>query len=223
MFSLAIKWGEAKKNPVADVDFLKEPPGRSRFLSEEEAQNLLSCSDDHLKPIVMTALNTGMRLSEILSLKWDQVHICAVIEPYLEVKVSKNNKKRFIPLNDDMLNLFEGMESNKNSHVFLGTRNKPLKSVRKPFDKALKRAGIEDFRFHDLRHTFASHLLMNGGDLLTLKEILGHSSLKMIERYTHLAGAHKRKQVNNISGKFRICHPIATWPKVLEMGNKVDG
>jgi len=59
---------------------------------------------------------------------------------------------------------------------------------------------------------------MHGGDLLTLKEILGHSSLKMVERYAHLAGAHKRKQINNINGKFRICHPIATSLKILEMG-----
>jgi integrase len=150
MFNLAIKWGEAKKNPVSDVDLLKEPPGRTRFLSEEEAQRLLACLDAHLKPIVMSALNTGMRLGEIFSLTWDQVHIRAVIEPYLEVKVSKNNKKRFIPLNNDMVNLFDSIERSKASHVFLGTRNEPLKSIRKPFDKALKRAGILDFMICDI-------------------------------------------------------------------------
>lgn len=110
MFTLAVKWGEARKNPVADVDFLKEPPGRTRYLSEEEAQNLLTCSDEHLKPIVMTALNTGMRLGEILGLKWDHVHIKSAIEPFIEVKISKNNKSRCIPLTDDMIDLFDGME-----------------------------------------------------------------------------------------------------------------
>jgi len=159
MFTLAIKWGEARKNPVSDVDFLKEPPGRTRFLSEEEAQNLLTCSDEHLKPIAMTALNTGMRLGEILGLKWDHVHIKSVIDPYVEVKISKNNNSRFIPLNDDMVDLFDSIERNSSSYVFLGTRNKPLRSVRKPFDKALKKAGILDFRFHDFRHCFITRLI----------------------------------------------------------------
>jgi len=210
MFSLAIKWGEAKRNPVKEVDFLEEPPGRTRFLSEEEAQCLIEISSGHLKPIVMTALNTGMRLGEILSLKWDQIHIDAVLEPYIEIAETKNNKKRFVPLNDDMVDLMESLKNNNSRFVFLGVRGEPLKSVTKPFANALKRAGIKDFKFHDLRHTFASHYVMNGGDLLALKEILGHSNLKMVERYAHLATAHKRRQINNLNGKFRICHLIAT-------------
>ena len=210
MYNLAIKWEQAKKNPVNDVDFLEEPPGRTRFLSEEEGQLLIECSSDHLKPIIMTALNTGMRLSEILTLKWNQIHILSVIEPYLELTETKNNKKRFIPLNDDMVELFKSFKDNDSQYVFLGIRGEPLKSVRKPFSRALKKASIEDFRFHDLRHTFASHYVMNGGDLMALKEILGHSNMKMVERYAHLASAHKRRQINNLKGKFLICHPIAT-------------
>jgi len=218
MFNLAIKWGEAKKNPVNDVDYLEEPPGRTRFLSEEEAQNLIECAGDHLKPIIMTALNTGMRLSEILSLTWEQVHIDKVIEPYIEISQTKNNKKRFVPLDDDMVDLFQSMRKNHSQHVFLGTRGEPLKSVRKPFDKALKRADISDFKFHDLGHTFASHYVMNGGDPLALKEILCHSNLRMVERYAHLASSHKHRQINNLNGKFKICHPIATSNETL---NKV--
>ena len=78
--------------------------------------------------------------------------------------------------------------------------------------------GILDFRFHDLRHTFASHYVMSCIDLLALKEILGHSTLKMVERYAHLASGHKHRQINNHNGKFTICHPIATSAKVLQMG-----
>ena len=80
---------------------------------------------------------------------------------------------------------------------------KPLQSVKKPFATALNKAGITNFKFHDLRHTFASHFVMNGGDLFALKEILGHSSLKMVLRYAHLASAHKRKMLNNLNGKFQ--------------------
>ena len=216
MYNLAIKWGEAKRNPVTDVEFLEEPPGRTRFLSEEEAQRLIECSSEHLKPIVMTALNTGMRLGEILSLKWDQVHIKKVIEPYLEISETKNNKKRFVPLNDDMLELLQSLQHSGSEFVFLGTRGKRLTEIKKPFANALKRAGIEDFRFHDLRHTFASHYIMSGGDLLALKEILGHADLTMVQRYAHLASSHKRRQINNLSGKFAICHPIATAEKMAQ-------
>ena len=201
MYSLAIKWGDANKNPVKEVDFLEEPSGRTRFLSEKECQRLIQNCDDHLKPIIITALNTGMRKNEILSLKWNQVHIDSVVDPSIELDKTKNNKKRFVPLNDDMLQLLKSIK-NGSPYVFLGTKNVPLKSVTKPFKKALKRTGIEDFRFHDLRHTFGSHYVMNGGDLLSLKEILGHSNMKMVERYAHLAAAHKRKQINGLNGKF---------------------
>jgi integrase len=219
MFNLAIKWSAAKKNPVNQVDFLEEPPGRTRFLTEEEAGRLIDSCAEHLKPIVITALNTGMRLGEILGLKWEGVHIEHVIKPYIELRVTKNNESRNIPLNEDMVALLRELrnQSQISGYVFLSLRKGQLKSVRKPFEAALKRAGIGNFRFHDLRHTFASHFVMNGGDLLTLKEILGHSSLRMVERYAHLAEGHKHMQVNNLSGKFTNCHPIATSTKILKM------
>jgi integrase len=79
------------------------------------------------------------------------------------------------------------------------------------FKNALRKAGIKDFRFHDLRHTFASHYVMSGGDLLSLKEILGHSDLKMVERYSHLASAYKSKMINNLTGKFTAEKKFATY------------
>ncbi len=209
MYSLAIKWDDTKKSPAADVDLLEEPPGRTRFLTAEECQRLVECSQEHLRPIVLTALLTGMRLGELLNLKWDHVHIDHVIDPYIEIEISKNNKKRFIPLNSEMVELLSALRAKSRGpgHVFLSIRGKPLQSVRKPFIRALKEANISDFRFHDLRHTFASHFVMNGGDLLALKEILGHSSLQMVQRYAHLSAAHKREQINNLSGLFtKICH-----------------
>jgi len=208
MFSLANKWDEARHNPVKEIKFLEEPPGRTRFLSEKEAEDLLSVASNHIKPIIITALNTGMRLGEILSLKWNQVHLENVIDPIVELTTTKNNRKRFIFLNDNMVTLF-------NSHprisdfIFLSTEGKPLNSVRKPFQRSLKMAGISDFRFHDLRHTFASHYVMNGGDLMSLKETLGHSSLKMVERYSHLTSAYKRKILNRLPNEFSVCQIFA--------------
>jgi len=215
MFNQALSWEDALKNPVSGIRFLEEPPSRTRFLTHEEANNLLKCCTPSLRAIVFTALNTGMRLNEVLSLSWDNVFIDSVINPYLEITRTKNNKTRSVPLNDEMVRVIKELEKNKKNlfYVFIGDRGKPLQSLRKPFQKALEKAGIHNFRFHDLRHTFASHFIMSGGDVLTLKEILGHSSLKMVERYAHLASAHKRKQVNNLTGQFEICHLYATSPK----------
>ena len=228
MFTLANKWKEASINPVKDVVFLEEPPGRTRFLSETEAANLIMFASDHLKPIIITALNTGMRLSEILSLKWQQVHFESAVYPHIELLVTKNNKIRHIPLNTDMVSLLQRIKdvndkrSQPSEHVFLGKYGKPLLSVKGPFKSALKKAGISNFRFHDLRHTFASHYVMNGGDLMSLKEIGGWSSMKMVERYSHLASDYKAEMMNKLSGKFTDCHPIATSPKTVRITNKKE-
>lgn len=79
--------------------------------------------------------------------------------------------------------------------------------MRKPYERTLKKAGNKDFKFHDLQHIFTSHFIMNGGDFMSLRDILGHSNLKMIERYSHLASDYKRKMISNLSGKFTICYP----------------
>ncbi|MCB0263814.1 MAG: site-specific integrase [Calditrichia bacterium] len=202
MFNLAIKWENARKNPVRDVEFQKEPPGRVRYLKAEEGKRLIDCAADHLKPIIIVALYTGMRLSEILTLKWSQIHINDEEHPFIELTETKNNKVRFIELNEDTISEINKLRGNGSEYVFLSDRNKPMKRITKSFHTALKKAGIDNFRFHDLRHTFASHYLMDGGDLLSLKDILGHSSIKMVDRYTHFSRIFKRKQINNMNGKF---------------------
>jgi integrase len=191
MFNLAIKWKESKANPVNELDFLEEPPGRDRFLYEPEAQNLIDAAPLHIKPIIITALNTGMRSGEIFSLLWDQVHLDSVINPFIEISHSKNNKKRYIPLNNDMVELLRSLPKKSDNYVFHGRYGNPIKGIKGPWKNALIKTGISNFRFHDLRHTFASHFVMKGGDILTLKEILGHSSLKMVERYAHLGTSTK--------------------------------
>jgi integrase len=112
--------------------------------------------------------------------------------------------------------------SNPSEYVILSTRGERLLSVKRPFQNALKKVGIKDFRFHDLQHTFASHYVMNGGDLMSLKEILGHSTLRIVERYSHLSSAYKRKMVNNLTGIFYNCHLFATSPKVVKFEEKKE-
>ena len=207
MYNLAIRWKEVRHNPVTSIDMLKEPPGRTRFLYEDEANRLIQAANPYFRPVIITALNTGMRLGEILSLSWQSVHLESVVSPYIEVSVSKNNRKRHIPLTGTMTALFRGLKAQRrhSRYVFVSSNGEPYKCIKKVWHTALRRAGIEDFRFHDLRHTFASHFIMRGGDLLSLKEILGHTTLKMVERYAHLAAAHKIKQMNHLDGLFNDC------------------
>lgn len=137
------------------------------------------------------------------SLKWTQVHIEDMKDPTLEIVESKNNRRRFIPLNKDLIKLFTQLKSKSDSEfVFIGKHGKPLRSIRNTFNLAKEKSNINNFKFHDLRHTFASHYLMNGGDLLSLKEILGHSDLKMVQRYAHLASKYKSKLINKLNRKF---------------------
>jgi len=215
IFNIAIKNNRARYNPVKDVPFMKEPPGRTRYLLPDDINNLLSNCCNQVRPVVITALNTGMRLQEILSLTWDRIYIENVINPYLEITETKNGKKRFIPLNSVMRNLFEEIRKGANGqvYVFINRLGRPLRKVTNQFKFALNESDITDFKFHDLRHTFASHYVMNGGDLLSLKEILGHSSLKMVERYAHLSPSHKQKLIENLNFSDKYCEYIATNEK----------
>ena len=109
---------------------------------------------------------------------------------------------------------YEYLKQKNPEYVFCSIRSgAPLKSLRKPFERALKLAGIDDFRFHDLRHTFASHYVMNGGDLLSLKELLGHSNMEMVGRYAHLAASHKHNLINRLAFSDENCHLFATLEK----------
>ncbi len=154
-------------------------------------RSLLDCCVEHLKPIVTVALHTGMRLSEILKLKWTQVDLK---HGFILLDITKNGERREIPIDNTLTIMFNNMlKGFESKFVFAGKDGDPYKSVKRSFSTALKKSGIHDFRFHDLRHTFASHLVMAGVDLTSVKELLGHKSLAMTTRYAHLSPSHKRK------------------------------
>ena len=156
---------------------------------------LFDCCASHLKPIVTVALHTGMHRGEILNLKWEQVD---VKHGFILLEITKNGERREIPIDNTLMIMFNSMSRGLESvYVFTDPRTgEPYKSVQTSFETALKRAKIRDFRFHDLRHTFASHLVMAGVDLTSIRELLGHKSLAMTMRYAHLAPGHKRRAVN---------------------------
>lgn len=196
IFNKAIQWGMASSNPVKGVALMPENNRRVRFLMHEEIHPLLHACPTYLQPIVHIALNTGMRLGEILSLTWADIDFR---RQQVTVRDSKNGESRIIEMNSTLRETLQGMKrSTAYPHVCLGQSGKPVTTVRKAFMKACKAAAIEDFRFHDLRHTFASHLVMNGTDLTTVKELLGHKSIEMTLRYAHLSQPHRKNAVEEL-------------------------
>ncbi|MGA2467339.1 MAG: tyrosine-type recombinase/integrase [Thermodesulfobacteriota bacterium] len=183
-YTKAIEWKRVKENPTKAVKVrLKDETQRVRFLMPNEIQILLSCCPDNLKPIVMVALHTGMRREEILSLRWTQVNLTTGI---IHLDKTKNHKSRNVKMNVTVRSVLcqvcQGSE-----FVFCKPDGSRYSKVPGPFDEVVKQAGLKDFHFHDLRHTFASNLIMAGVSILVVKELLGHKKLDMTLRYAHLA------------------------------------
>jgi integrase len=199
MFNRAIVWGKATNNPCRAVKLFKENNQRMRFLEEGEIKKLISSSCFHLKPIIILALNTGMRKGEILGLKWVDVDFKRGI---IYLYDTKNGENREIPLNASAKKTLEEVRRHPDSpYIFCNKAGEAYGDIKKSWLTAVKNAGIIDFHFHDLRHTFASHLVMAGVDLNTVRELLGHKSLEMTLRYSHLSPAHKKNAVDLLSNK----------------------
>jgi integrase len=162
MLNKAVRWGFLEQSPIAKAEklFLPEEGHRLRYLTEEEAEALLEACPGHLRPIVQFALNTGMRRGEIFGLKWEDVGPTGA---YLGK--TKAGRPRVVPLNETAQEVLK--ERRRQAHlkslfVFSDEEGSPWKTLKESFAGACRRAGIRDFRFHDLRHTFASHLAMKG-------------------------------------------------------------
>ena len=204
-FNLAISWSMADENPVQRVKFLRQPEPRERILTEAEEMRLFEASTEHLRPIVLTALCTGMRKAEIANLQWSQVDL---INKEIEVVRTKSGKKRIIPISEDLYQVLRMLREKKDNSEFVFQyvdpktgKRKHLRFFRRSFENACRRANIKGFTFHDLRHTFASRLVRSGVDLITIKDLLGHYSVKTTERYTHSNREQKRKAVEILSKK----------------------
>jgi len=193
IFSRAIEWEYAKENPVKKVKFQKENNERVRFLEKDELIKLLDCSDASLRPALMLAVNTGMRLNEMQYLKWKEVDFQRGI---ITLRETKNGETRQVPMNRTVLEILSALPHNDvEAYVFCKKDGSPY-NFRSPFLRARDKAGIKNFRWHDLRHSVASYLVMKGVDLNTVREILGHKTLEMTLRYSHLSPEHKTRAVS---------------------------
>ena len=150
---------------------------------------------------MVLALSTGARRMEILGLRWGQADFARRAITLLE---TKNSEIRSLPLVGHAFDLMEERAKIRRIDtdlVFPGRRrNRPI-DLRTPFETAVKRAGIEDFRWHDLRHSAASYLAMNGATLAEIAEVLGHKTLAMVKRYAHLSQAHTARVVEAMNVK----------------------
>lgn len=201
MFNRAIEWKKFDGiNPVSATKFLREDNHKERYLDKDEIKRLLDNCDDFLRPMIIVAINTGMRRGEIFGLKWTDIDFNARVIHLLK---TKNGKKRQVPMNDKVIDALNGMIKHITSdYVFCTKTGKPFMEIRKPFMRSLERANVTHCRFHDLRHTFASHLMMSGVNPNTLCELMGHKSIRMTMKYAHLAKGHLSDAVKVLSGQF---------------------
>lgn len=177
------------------VKLHREENRRLRYLSTEEIRRLIAAAAPHLRPIIIFALNTGCRRGEILNLTWDRVDLR---HGFIYLTETKSGKAREIPINQTLRAVLEKLPRRIDSDLvfFNPETGGRWQELKRSFATACRIAKIQDFRFHDLRHTFASHLVMAGVDLTTVSRLLGHASLTMTLRYAHLAPDHLQTAVN---------------------------
>lgn len=172
-------------NPCNLVKPFKEDNSKLRYLTEEEEKRLLKELAPHLKPIVICALTTGLRLQNILKLKWQSIDF---EYNYIEILKQENKGHKIIqiPLSKKFKAELEKIGIKKEGYVFINPdTHKPYTTIKTGFNRALERAKITNFRFHDLRHTVGTRLISKGADLQTVKQILAHSDIKTTQRYLH--------------------------------------
>jgi len=200
IFSKAMLWGYAAQNPVKQVRFFKEELKPIRILTVAERQRLFEASPEFLRPIMLAALKTGMRRGELLGLKWKDVDL---EHGNISVRRTKSGKLRMIPMHPDMAESLARLKLGaKGEHVFAeadGSRLKDFGAVRTSFERLVVEAGLEGLTFHDLRHNFATELIAKGADVRTVQEYLGHSSLVMVQRYTHVTEGIRRSTIQLLS------------------------
>ena len=198
MFNKAVEWGRTEKNPAAKVKKFRENNARERILSPEEARRLIECAAPTIRPVLIIALNTGMRRTEILSLKWRDVDFA---KSFILIEDSKSGRSRKVPMNEFVYRTLKELPRTSDEHIFFNPEtNDHIKDIKTSFRAACQRAEIRGVRLHDLRHTAASKMIEAGADLVTVSKILGHASIQMTMRYAHPTPENMRLAVEKLAG-----------------------
>jgi len=195
MLNYAVGEGWLSSNPLIGYKLYKERPSKVRVVTKEEFQRVYEAASEFLKPILMTAYNTGMRRGEILNLKWENVSLS---QGYIRVEETKNGESRYIPINKQLNEALKSVKYNASGEYVFSRGGELVSTFKTAFNAAVRRSGVARFTFHDLRHTFASVLVMKGVDLATVQELLGHKSITMTKRYSHPTPEHKRQAIEKL-------------------------
>lgn len=205
IFEIAIDAGIISVNPTRRVRKLRCDNRRLRFLTRDELTKLLDLCVGrlaHMGDVIRVAVNTGMRRGEILGLRWYNVDL---VKREIYVEKTKTGRPRIIPVNPELMEVFTRLKEKSRSEYVLtfGKAQKPIQHIDGVFRRLFRAAGIENFHFHDFRHTTPTWLAEQGVDPFTIAEILGHSSIQMSMRYTHVSGERKRQALDGLS---QGCH-----------------
>lgn len=200
IFSLAVDSGFLESNPCEKVKKFRLNNRRTRVLSDAEERRLMEAlaGNKLVRDIVVLALNTGMRKGEILGLQWFDIDLKRLT---IQIRKSKSYLNRIVPINETVRSVLEKRARN-NEFVFPSPKTGGrLQDIKKGFNAARRRAGLFDFRFHDLRHTAATRMADKGADAFTLATILGHSDIRVTARYTHATDSAIRNAVANLDSQ----------------------
>jgi len=215
LLRLAVEWEIVPVNHAQGVKSPQVSAGRVRYLQPNELKLLVEASPEWLQQIVVLAVSTGMRRSEVLGLRWLDVDL---LNNRVMLPQTKNGEGRIVYLNQSAQSVFQLFQFNaetKPTDRVLDEVTPDQVSVN--FRRLCKRIGILDFRFHDLRHTAASWMRMQGADIHTVAQLLGHKDLRMAARYQHLSPAFLAEAVGRLDSAFGLLrYQDVTAPKMLE-------
>ena len=205
-FTIAVKeWEWLDDSPLRKVSKPKEPRGRVRFLSDDEREILLAtCKKSqatYLYPLVVLALSTGARRGELLGLTWGDIDFKRKVAILHQ---TKNDERRALPLAShalDCVNKLAEIRRIDTNLLFPDEAGKKPVEIRPAWERVLRESGIKNFKFHDLRHSAASYFAMNGASLAEIAEVLGHKTLQMVKRYSHLSEQHTADVVSRMNKK----------------------
>ncbi len=199
MYSLAKKCKIINDNPVEEVKLFSEQKIEMKILDRDEIMNLINKAADHIKPIIIVALNTGMRKGEILNLRWNNIDFD---KHFIFLSETKSGRMRKIPMNSFVAETLKNINRDSKFVFYNLEIKKQLLDVKRSLKTVCKKAGIKDLRFHDLRHTAATIMITGGVDLVTVSEILGHSDIRTTMRYAHPTPENKKRAFNVLAAVF---------------------
>ena len=197
-FNFCIEKGYIDKNPAYKIKKLNEL-SRLKTLSDEDINKLISGATNKLtRDLITFLIYTGCRKGEALNLKWDDVDLKNDV---IAVKGTKTKYDRYIPISKPLKSLLTGIEKKDNCLYVFNDNGRKLGDFKRSFHTACRNSGLKDLRIHDLRHVFASKMVMNGTSLYITGELLGHRTTQMTKRYSHLVPDTLKKAVDDVWGK----------------------